>query len=194
MAAPKRNKAQRERDLALVAELALTGLSAQLIADRLNARNDIEYKLTRQTVQRDIDENYRRYIERAGIPTEVHVEEQRQRIQLLYKTYYDGFKRSQENAARKRVTKPGEGELADLVVEEMENRVGDIAFLKGVERQLDRFADLYSLHAPTKVAFTDPSGQHQAEVTDALRTSVVAELINGLGGGVVEDEPDDLTD
>ena len=141
MAAPKRSKIQRERDRLTIADLHLKGWNQQKIADflELNKSNICrELKKIRAAWQAET-------IEQHGL----YVQKELKRLSMLEAEYWSAWERSQqskESSLKERLGLDGDGESRVKIAKRTEQRVGDPAFLTGVQKVIDSRCKLLGLH------------------------------------------------
>lgn len=148
MAAPKRSEAERERDLARIAELYCDGRRQADIAAHLG--------VTQQQVSYDLKVLRRRWQERSAESVDRWIGETLARINALELEYWDAWRRSQrvrtrvvEESNRAPTAGTGAAPVRRRVVIE-ETPVGDPAHLAGVQRCITARVDLLGLAAPAR--------------------------------------------
>ena len=161
--------AQNERDRRNIASLYLKGVIQADIAEQL--------KISQGTVSKDL-----KFIQNEWMIARINDIDERKRIELakidnLELTYWDGWKRSQENAEvettkmkGKDTSKPSELEKTKRV----EGQVGDSRFLQGVGWCIEKRCELLGLNAPKNVDVT--SGGEQLNPYMAIEASELVAL------------------
>lgn len=152
----KRNNYELERDRALVAEYALQNLSDRVTADRLNARPDVSYTISKSTVARDRQINLERLREKALIPTDESLQLQIARIGLVEREAWEAWQRSKKPHIEKREVqklrewfeesdeeKIRHTEMVLQVIDTLTtDRIGDYRYLDIIAKMIDRRAKL----------------------------------------------------
>jgi predicted transcriptional regulator len=144
-----RLKAQKERDRRNVASLYLKGVIQADIADQLG--------ISQSTVSKDL-----KLIQSEWAVARINDIDERKRIELakidnLELTYWDGWKRSQENAEVETTKLKGRDADKPTDLEKtkrVEGQVGDPRFLQGVANCIDKRCELLGLNAPKNVDVT----------------------------------------
>jgi len=144
-----RLKAQKERDRRNVASLYLKGVIQADIAEQLG--------ISQTTVSRDL-----KLIQGEWAIARINDIDERKRIELakidnLELTYWDGWKRSQENAEVETTKLKGRDADKPTDLEKtkrVEGQVGDPRFLQGVANCIDKRCELLGLDAPKNVDVT----------------------------------------
>ncbi len=150
MAAPKRTKVQRERDLMEVAHLYCAGRRQTEIAAKLG--------VSQQQVSYDVQRLLREW--RAGHRADIdrYVGETLERINRLEAEYWDAWRRSREPGRRTveerrrslpRAASAAPNQVSRVAVEEGGER-GDPVFLAGVQRCISERSRLLGLGGPSQ--------------------------------------------
>lgn len=152
----KRNNYELERDRALVAEFALQGLSDRVAAEKLNARPDVVYTISKSTVARDRQINLERLREKALIPTDESLQLQMARISLVEREAWEAWQRSKQPQIEKReiqklrewIEEDDEEKIkqSEMVMEVIDtltrDQIGDYRYLDLIGKMIDRRAKL----------------------------------------------------
>lgn len=144
MAAPKRTRFEREKDLERIAALYLRGRTQSEIAE--------EFGLTQQTIARDLATVQARWREAALFDVDEAKRRELLKLDELERRYWQAFEdscRMERRTQAQRVA--GVGTLS--LVEEKTSS-GDPRFLQGIERCIDRRCKLLGLDAPAKTDVT----------------------------------------
>jgi hypothetical protein len=143
VAAPKRSKAQRENDLALIAELTLQGWSIRKIAEYL--------ELCHGTIQRDLDEIKSRWKAESIESRQLYVNKELHRFSILESELWDGWQRSKqpkELTLEEQMNSAVGGEGAGKVKTQTrtESRPGDPRYLEAVLKIIEARSHLLDLY------------------------------------------------
>jgi hypothetical protein len=130
MAAPKRSKAQRENDLALIAELSLQGWTIRKIGEYLELHPSV--------IHRDLDEIKSRWKAESIESHQLYVSKELHRFSILESELWDGWQHSKQP---KQLT----------LEEQMNSAVGDAGKVKTQTRTESRPGDPRYLEAVLKV-------------------------------------------
>lgn len=125
MTAPRRNTAQRARDLEFVSELYLHGRTQHQIAEAVNAARP--YNITQQTISNDLARLRERWQERAARNIGEVVAEELRKIDALERTYLEAWQRS------------------------VQQQIGDPRFLQGVQWCINKRCELLGANAPERI-------------------------------------------
>jgi hypothetical protein len=167
---PRRKKAQREKDLTLIAEWYCRGETQEWMAVELaRLRKSIGYRVSRQTISRDLKEIRSRWLESSVRDFDEAKAEELAKIDHLEREAWAEYLRSKE-VQKKSVHKTVQGDksLHEAKLEEL-NRVGDVRFLQVVERCIDRRCKLLGLDAPVKTDIT--SGGQPLNIVEVAYTT-----------------------
>jgi hypothetical protein len=160
MASNKRNKQQREKDLAYISELYLQGYSYRAMAEQLNLHNSGLYTLSHQQVSLDVRELLKRWHDRQEELTDRYIVRELEKLDKVEHEYWLAWERSKQEKTkrtikdRKQAPKPGsEDRKAVAVVGGMQERtvtkeqlLGDATYLQGVERCIEKRCKLLGLN------------------------------------------------
>lgn len=165
MAAPKRSKIQRERDRLTIAELHLKGWSQQRIADFL--------ELDKSNICRELKNVKAEWKAEAIEDHNFYIQQELRRLAMLEAEYWAGWERSQEgretSVNEKLVTgKDQAGNALGRVklATRTEQRIGDAAFLSGVQKVIDARCKLLGLYP------TDDNSASQVHLSDAQLSAI----------------------
>jgi predicted transcriptional regulator len=147
-----RLKSQKERDRRNIASLYLKGVIQADIAEQLN--------ISQSTVSKDL-----KVIQLEWSVARINDIDERKRMELakidnLELTYWDGWKRSQENAevetTKMQGTRTGDDDKPSKLekTKRVEGQVGDPRFLQGVAWCVDKRCELLGLNAPKNMDVT----------------------------------------
>lgn len=145
MAAPKRNRVQREIALAEVAAYYLSGVSQHQIAERQG--------VTRSQVQYDLRILRTRWHEAALRDFDERIAEELAKIDNLEREYWDAWERSTGRASAVTRERGGAPELPMSAAAARSK--GNPGFLVGVQWCIDRRIKLLGIDAPVKVDITE---------------------------------------
>ena len=140
MAAPKRTRVQREKDLEQVASLYLRGVKQSEIATQL--------KLSQQQISYDLADLQKRWKEAALFNLDEARRRELLKLDELERAYWRAYERSCEREERTLTQRSGGAGQFALV--ERKTSSGDPRYLQGVERCIDRRCKLLGLDAPER--------------------------------------------
>lgn len=144
MAAPKRTKVQRERDLADIAQMYLQGKTQVEIAEKL--------EISQQQVSYDLKILQDRWRKAALRDLDTAKAEQLAKIDELEREYWRAWEESKETYESSVTEKVTAGETSRLKAYlRKEDRVGDPRYLAGVQWCIERRCKLLGLDAPEQV-------------------------------------------
>lgn len=189
MARGRRSTAQRENDLAIIAERYLRGYRQQDIADELD--------LTQPTVSNDLKTLYERWRESSLMDIDEAKARELARIDELERTYWlewEASKKTKEvKTTKKTQGKPDQQgnpttEKAEASVRK-EERFGDPRYLAGVQWCIQRRCAILGIDAPSKNEHTGAGGgaiehKHEHSIDAEQYTRALESLADALGGGV----------
>lgn len=161
MAAPKRRPIQIERDRREIAERYLEGKTQAAIAEYLNGRAGIGYKLTRQMIGYDLKALQSQWRESALINIDEAKAKELAKIDRLEWEYWIAWERSCADAET--ITEKGKG--TGTAVQDFEKTIqrrgqaGDPRFLQGVQWCIDRRCKILGVDAPQKVEHAGKDGE-----------------------------------
>lgn len=192
----KRTIAERERDLAAVAGYYLDGMTHQEIANKLNSERD--YTLSRRMVSKDVGIIWDRWRESYIMDAnELRVREL-VKLDKLEATYWDAWERSVQDIVTVKQDKTSDkvahglnakGETSESDQElrpsyertktttEKKQTTGDVKFLEGIERVIEKRCKILGLFAPKNVNI---NWRKQAEKDGLDPDKVVDELTEYL--------------
>lgn len=166
MAAPKRTKDQRQKDLVTIAKMYLQGYSQWAIAKELG--------LSQNVIWRDLQEIRKCWKEKYTSTYEQLREEQLAKTALVEYEAWEAWHKSktikkktvrklqvlqpQEEVVPGVVTQPELGQTEEIITEE--EPVGDPRFLEMVNRCIERRCRILGIEAPLKISPTDPTGRY----------------------------------
>ncbi len=153
--AQSRSKSEKERDRRNIAKLYLQGTTQMEIAERLN--------ISQPTVSRDLT-----VIQKEWAAARINDIDERKRLELakidnLELTYWDGWKRSLENAETETTKMQGNKDEPGKIekTKRVEGQAGDPRFLNGVGWCINKRCELLGLNAPKDI---DVGGQVNIKV------------------------------
>jgi predicted transcriptional regulator len=215
-----RTKIEREADLDRIAELYLQRYKQAEIAEILG--------VTQQQISYDLKKIQKRWSESALRSFDQAKAEELAKIDELERVYFDAWRRSQgeieiKSVDRERVVLDSENKMykgvealsIPLVDEDgitvgkegeivrtsrrTEYRVGEKAFLSGVEWCIQQRIKIFGIAAPTKIAPTDPTGEKEygSELSDEGTINRVVALFDAArarraASPTSENNPSDL--
>ncbi len=160
MAAPKRSKIQRERDQLTIAELHLKGWTQQRIADHL--------ELDKSNICRELKKIKAGWKSETIEDHNLYVQQELRRLAMLEAEFWDAWQRSQEQretslTERLATGKNEAGEVLGRIRQatRSEQKVGEAAFLSGIQKVIDTRCKLLGLFPDEKssagnvIAFSD---------------------------------------
>jgi hypothetical protein len=162
----KRKKFEVERDQNFVTEYYLKGFSARIIAMKIsekvgNDENGEPYKISHVTVLKDINFLLSQwYSERIHDITNQKLIELT-KIDKLEQTYWDAWEKSVEN--HRKITNKAKGAVGSKnpnyqeITETEIREFGEVRFLQGVDKCIERRCKLLGLDAPVKMEHQDNS-------------------------------------
>lgn len=161
MAATKRTRFERERDLGLIAGLYCEGKTQVVIAERVG--------LTQQQISLDLKVVRERWLKASIESIDAAKGRELAKVDHLELTYWEAWERSlvekQITATKKRqglrvVGKDEQAATTEASIRK-EQRDGNPSYLAGVQWCIERRCKIMGTDAPTKVAPTDPTGTHE---------------------------------
>lgn len=166
MAAPKRTKIQREKDLLRTAELYLKGWPQYAIAKEL--------KVSQPQIAYDIKDLIGRWKEKAVMNIDERKAEELAKIDRLEAEYWQGWEDSRRptKVSTAQATTAGANPGKTVTSKEITS-AGDPRFLTGVAQCIEQRCKILGLHAPTKL---QGSFTHDHEYTDKEVTAIAAHL------------------
>lgn len=172
MAAPKRTKDERERDLAKLAENYLHGMSQWQIAQ--------EFGVSQAQICRDLQTLRKRWLESSLRDFDELKAQELAKIDQLEAEYWAAWQRSVGQKQKKTTERTNaQGGARDKAAIHTEEMTGDPRYLQGVERCIERRCKLLGLDAPAKVAPTDPTGDKPYDpITDTERAARIARILD----------------
>jgi len=163
MPGPKRNKDQREQDLAVVAEMYLRGKLQQEIAEYLGSVR--EYTLSQQQISSDLRTIRKRWLDSALRDFDELKAQELAKVDHLELTYWDSWDRS-------KVSSPKD---VHKVIQDF--TIGDPRFLTGVQWCINKRCEILGIDAPAKFAPTDPTGRKPYQLTESERMEKLTALL-----------------
>ena len=172
MAAPKRNKLQREQDLSVLTKLYFKKVPQVEIAKQLG--------ISQGQVSQDLKKLVKKWEESNLHQIDRFKAEQLDRINTIEEEMWDAWELSKTTAKKihtksksgkfikdplTKSVQPDEGEFWRAGMTEEETRGGDMQYMNGVMWCCQERAKILGLYAPKKVANTDPTGDKEAGVS-----------------------------
>jgi hypothetical protein len=166
---PKRSKLQRQLDQQAIAKLTLQGWSQIDIAQYL--------ELNQSTVSRDLKVVQKQWKESAIRDFDLDRQQELQRLAMLEKEYWAGWERSQQGKETSLTEKIGTGRDESgnttgrvKLATRTEQRIGEAAFLNGIQRVIDSRCKLLGLYPK------EDSSASQVHLNDS-QLSVISSLM-----------------
>lgn len=157
MATVKRTKAERESDLALLADRYLSGHTLNAIADEICQGRP--YSLSPQTIHYDLKTLRKRWLESSIRDFDHARSEELAKVDKLELTYWQAWERSIKSK-QSTVTSKKEGQYAETSGSiKTEQRDGEPRFLAGVMTCIDKRCKLLGLDAPQRHEVAVPIDQ-----------------------------------
>ena len=190
MAANKRTQIQIERDRRQIADWYLQGWKQAEIAEKINADEGRDYKLTQQMISYDIGQLVKQWRESGLVDIDDAKAQEIAKINHLELEYWQAWRRSCEDAeATVKKTKgvvqrrqEGDGtfvaERPAEVQQTSKGQAGDPRFLAGVQWCIDRRCKILGIDAPQRLSH-EGTGEDGAIIVEQRYTD--AERIRGLG-------------
>lgn len=178
----RRNEVLIAQDRATICNLLRKGYRSRTeIASIINENRDKDAHVTPEQVGYDIEFMRKKYLEQGLEDFNAYRNQILDELAFLQRTYWEGY----ELSRRSKITleseavvdeenygilseeglglQPNENVFNRQVRTREEQRLeGNVAYLQGVERVIDRKAKIYGVDAPNKIALTDPSGNNEA--------------------------------
>lgn len=166
MAAPKRTRIQREKDLLRTAELYLKGWPQYEIAKEL--------KVSQPQIAYDIKDLIGRWKEKAAMNIDERKAEELAKVDRLEAEYWKGWEDSRKATKVTNAQTTTAGAKPGNTISKKEiTSAGDPRFLAGIAQCIEQRCKILGLHAPTKL---QGSFTHDHEYTDKEVESIAAEL------------------
>jgi hypothetical protein len=207
MAKSSRTPEQRERDQATIADLYCRGIAQHEIADQMS--------MTVGQVSTDIAKIREGWKKAMVDRINIAKEEELAKIDKIEQLAFEGYARSCENKefvrtkeAPTKVKKPAPGETTRVdkaaerlsqklkVVEKItsvEGQAGNTAFLDIILQCVKQRCSILGIVSPQKVAFTDPSGEHEWKPTEEQKNGILVQAFTRIGiqipAGMVQQQP-----
>ena len=146
----RRRKGEREKDLALIAELYTKGRSYREIAFQVNEQHG--RSITYQTVHNEVKKLLKEWKENREEVIDHQKFIELEKIDRLEKTYWDGYEKSCQPVKKSSTKKKGsaKGPSDFEMIGNEESRVGDPRFLDGVKWCIEQRCKLFGINAPQK--------------------------------------------
>lgn len=145
---PRRNPAERQRDLVIVSDLYLKGATQEAIARRVSQNYPEDQPITRQQVGYDIQKLIKRWQKEQLLNIGKAMSCELARINLLERESWDAWARSQQDAqtvtVRTRPSGQGQGQTAETF-HKSEGQTGDPSFLRVVQWCVEQRCSLLGL-------------------------------------------------
>lgn len=156
MAAAKRTRIQREKDLETIAEMYLKGAPQSVIAKQL--------KVSQPQICYDLREIVERWKERAFMAIDERKAEELAKIDLLEVEYRRAWEDSRK-ATRTTAMQVATGKNAGVTKSSREiTNYGDPRFLQGISWCIAKRCEILGLNAPVKIQ--DVGSEHEWSVTE----------------------------
>ena len=193
----KRSIAERERDLAFITELYLKGMSQADLAQRLSEERD--YSISRAMIYKDINLIHERWMQAYILPINEMKVRELARLDRLENEYWSAWERSkqdftsikQDTIDDSAIRKSAHGALAPThsrkkTVIEKKERDGNVHFLEGVERCIDKRCQILGLDAAKSVTINwrkqaEAEGIDPDKVVNDLTEQFISAASSGMG-------------
>lgn len=160
MSKPKRSKAERSRDLVLIAGLYLRGYTQHLIADEVNAAYKEDDQISRRQIGYDIKVLHKQWRESQLIDIDDAKARELARIDKLEFEAWEAWERSQLDAETVIEEMGGKkGSPPTRKRTETRGQTGDPRFLVIVDKCIDKRIRIFGLAAPIRNELFGKEGQ-----------------------------------
>jgi len=161
MAAPKRTKFEREKDLLEISHLYLQGITQAEIGQRLD--------VTQQQICYDLKILRKRWLQSSIVNINEVKAKELARVDHLEREYWEAWERSIGKHQTKTVKARGTKESADLAEQTLktEDINGDPRYLSGVQWCINKRCEVLGLDAPSKTDITSGGKRVTFEVSFA---------------------------
>lgn len=145
---PRRNPAERQRDLVIVSDLYLKGATQEEIARRVSQNYPEDQPITRQQVSYDIQKLLKRWQKEQLLNIDAALARELARINRVEHEAWAAWARSQQDAqtitVRTRPRRQGQGQTAETL-QKSEGQTGDASFLRVVQWCIEQRCKLLGL-------------------------------------------------
>ena len=159
MAAPKRTKGQRERDLVLVSEMYLRGETQEAIAIAVSDNYD-GFDLSRQQMGYDIKKLHKRWIRSQLINIDAAKARELARVDSIEREAWDAWEHSKQDAeiitTKGKGTKDEPAQMEKTV--QRKGQIGDVSFLRVVQWCVEQRCKILGLDAPRQMELGGKDG------------------------------------
>ena len=187
MAAPKRTKGQRERDLVFIEPLYAQGLPMRKIAELLGDDEDHDYTLSVVTIKKDIDKIVERWREKCIIGVDRLKAAELVKLNQVEQEAWSGWAKSQKDKVKEfEEEKTGTKESGSRSYTSREGQAGDPRFLDVVGRCIEKRCKILGLDAPITV-----EGELTVRsLSDLTKAAALADTIDATATVIGGDGPD----
>lgn len=199
--ARKRSLGARERDLVLIARWYMQGVTQTEITERLNAREDVDYTLSRVTIHNDIQKIREHWYKSILVDTDKRKADELAKIDNLEREYWEAWFRSLEPREQERVERALDGDQSHTTKEVTSEKTtsGNPAYLQGIQWCINKRVELFGLDAPKKtdIRMASVNLDLKAMSSDELDQleRILSKALPGSGeGGEGQAEPDRVHD
>lgn len=215
---PKRSEADKERDKLVIADLHLQGFSYRMIADELNGRKGVQYKISHETVRTEFNAIRQEWKARTMLKYDEHIVEMVAQLDLAIREAWKAYMKSTEpevvttyyyKGLRKR-KKVKEEDLDDYREEErkgnikkisksVRTRFGSPSLLLTVKSLIKDKATLLAANLPSVnngggeggVGYVPPVNP---ALVESLSERQIAKIVHGEDAGFIDFENMDTED
>lgn len=180
MADIKRNKEQRQRDLELIRLWRMDGLTQSAIADKLNARPEVDYEITQQQVSKDCKKLEELWQEKTAKDMDMLKAREDEYLEFLYGKAMREFSSSQQRYEEvKTKQKLAQGERPnnrpDEIQQTRKDRIGDVRFLQLAKDIRSDIRALWGIDSPQRIDM-DATLRNPADLTEDKVQAIEQEI------------------
>lgn len=174
---PKRTKAERERDIPVIADMYVRGKTQEYIASWL-AENRT-YKLSRVTILNDLKKIKREWLASAVIDYDEAKAKELAKIDKIEFESWEAWERSIGVSETQTISQQGRNEEdrgERKAVVKRENKAGDPRFLSTIQWCINKRCEILGLDAPKKQEWSGPDGKPlelEASITSKIDLSLL---------------------
>lgn len=158
LAAPKRTKFERERDLLEISRLYLQGITQAEIGQRLG--------VSQPQISYDLRVLRNRWLQSSIVNIDEAKARELARVDHLEREYWDAWEKS-KNPVKTRGSKKVDGEQVESTIQG-ETGTGDPRYLTGVQWCINKRCEVLGLDAPSKTDVTSGGERIQVYVTEQI--------------------------
>lgn len=148
MATPKRNKGQALDDDILIGELYLQGLSYRGIAKKISEDKKRPYTLSHVQVALDMNRLLKEWRDAKGEQIDLWLTGELEKINKMEAEYWEQWEQSKEVWTHRTEKKAG---TYKETTQTDSRPLGDVKYLQGVERCIEKRCHLLGLNKPTEI-------------------------------------------